>query len=101
MILFGQMPKSGKLEARMENVFVEECDGGWVALQNKQPICYSSTQEDTGLTAHRLRPNDTVFGELFGTPMLERRTSGASCIIRATAKGGASLSKQAGCALIS
>lgn len=47
----------------MANVFVEEHNEGWVALQNRQPICYGSTQEQTGATAHTLRPHDTVFGE--------------------------------------
>jgi hypothetical protein len=47
----------------MANVFVEEHQNGWVALQNRQPICYGRTQAEAGDTAHNIRPNDTVFGE--------------------------------------
>jgi len=47
----------------MANVFVEEHEDGWVALQNKRPICYGATQAQAGELAHGLRPYDTVFGE--------------------------------------
>jgi hypothetical protein len=47
----------------MANVFVEERNGEYVALENRAVICRGSTQSECGERAHNLRPNATIYGE--------------------------------------
>lgn len=46
-----------------KEVFVEERDGEYVALENRHIICRGQTQRACGEKAHRLHPSATIFGE--------------------------------------
>jgi hypothetical protein len=47
----------------MSNVYIEQRDGKYVAIQNKQVIATGQTQGKTIDRAKTMRPNDTVLAE--------------------------------------
>jgi hypothetical protein len=47
----------------MSDIFVEQRDGAYVALQNHRVIARGDTQAATADRAHKLRPSDPVFVE--------------------------------------
>ena len=47
----------------MSNIYVEQEDDGYVALQKKQIIARGDTQEEAAKRAHQLRPDDPVLAE--------------------------------------
>jgi hypothetical protein len=44
-------------------VFVEQREGRYVALENHKVICSESTQAECAASAHRLRPDATIMAE--------------------------------------
>lgn len=44
-------------------IFVEERNGKYVALENGSVIAEAATQEECGQRAHQMRPSATIFGE--------------------------------------
>jgi hypothetical protein len=47
----------------MSDIFVEQGDNKWVAIQNRRIIATGDTQEQAAERAHRKKPDDPVLGE--------------------------------------
>ena len=47
----------------MSNIYIEQRDKGYVAIQNKEVIAKGDTQKEAAQNAHRKQPEDPILAE--------------------------------------